>query len=173
MKHSFLLISLFAGLTLGACRGRALTGEEERPATAENGASNKTFLRSFTYTQIYAGADGETHFREVSVALVPTVTAPPAQAVNVSAEQAATTTRFAAFEPHWGDYDRENNILHRISSRRFISVISGNIWVKTSDGETRQFKSGEVLEALDTAPAKGHITWVGDKPAVALYSNHP
>jgi hypothetical protein len=172
MKRSFVFISLFAGFTLVACSGRTLTKKEENATSAKNRASGNISLTSFVYTQIYADANGETHFREINVALVPTVTAPPAQAVNVSAEQPATTTRFAAFEPHWGDYDRKNHVFHTISSRRLISVISGNIWVKTSDGETRQFKSGDVFEALDTLPAKGHTTWVGDEPALALYSNH-
>jgi len=168
----FVLVALVAGFTLAACSDRALTGKEEHTSTTHNAAAVNKSLTSLMYTQIYADENGKTHFREVNVALVPTVTAPPAQAVNVSGEQPATTTRFAAFEPHWGDYDRQNNVFHTISSRRFISVISGNIWVKTSDGETRQFRSGDVFEALDTAPAKGHTPWVGDEPAVALYSNH-
>ena len=171
MKRCFAQITLLAVFACAACNRGTISKNRSTPVATN--PSSKTDLKTLTYTQIYADANGETHFRAVDVALVPTVTAPPAQAVNVSAEQPATTTRFAAFEPHWGTNDRDNHVLHPVSSRRFVSLISGNIWVKTSDGETREFKAGDVVEVLDTAPAKGHTTWVGDEPAIALYSNHP
>ena len=98
--------------TTAACNRGALTQSREEPARLEKRVSNNTNLTSLTYTQLYADANGETHFRDITVELLSIVTAPPAQAVNVSGEQPATTTRFAAFEPHWGDHDRENHVLH-------------------------------------------------------------
>jgi hypothetical protein len=134
-------------------------------------ASEPEIPKTVTYTQIYATADQETHFRNVTVKLISTPI-PPTQPVGFSAEEPATTIRFASFPAHWGDYDRENNILHTPSSRRFISLIQGNIWIKTSDGETRRFEPGNVVETLDYAPSKGNLTWVGGEPAFALFSNH-
>ena len=65
-----------------------------------------------------------------------------------------------------------HNVFHAVSSARFVTVRTGVIWVKTSDGETRRFQRGDILEVLDVAPSKGHIAWVGDEPVAALYSNH-
>jgi hypothetical protein len=87
--------------------------------------------------------------------------------------QQATTIRHAAFPPHWGVHDRDGNAFHHASSRRFVTIRRGIVWIKVSDGETRRFQAGDVVEVLDVAPSKGHITWVGDEPVIALYSNHP
>jgi hypothetical protein len=45
--------------------------------------------------------------------------------------------------------------------------------MRASDGETRRFQPGDIVEVLDVAPSRGHITWVGDEPVAALFSNHP
>jgi len=124
-----------------------------------------------SHTQIYASPDGETHFREVVVPLTRIAAAPPAQPVAQSDLQPATTIRHAVFEPNWGAYDRDNNVFHTPSSRRFASVRRGVMWVKASDGQTRKFQAGDILEVLDVAPSKGHITWAGPEPVVALFSN--
>jgi hypothetical protein len=139
-----------------------------RPAAAHDGP-----LHEVTYTQLYATPDGETHFKEVRVPLAMAVTAPPAQPIAQSAVVPATTVRHAAFPPRWGVADRDRNVFHNASERRFISIRSGVTWIRTSDGETRRFDRGDLLEVLDVAPSKGHITWVGDEPAVVLFSNHP
>jgi hypothetical protein len=126
-----------------------------------------------TYAQVYATPDGETHFKDVTVPLASAVTAPPAQPIAQSSAQPASTIRHAAFPAGWGVSDRDRNTFHNASERRFISVRKGVLWIKVSDGETREFHAGDVIEVLDVAPAKGHITWVGGEPAIALFSNHP
>ena len=126
-----------------------------------------------TYAQVYATPDGETHFKDVHVPLTSAVTAPPAQPIAQSNAQPATTIRHAAFPAHWGASDRDRNVFHNASERRFISVRKGVLWIKVSDGETREFHAGDVIEVLDVAPARGHITWVGAEPSIALFSNHP
>ena len=141
----------------------------KQPTTAP-GAPMATEL---TYPQVYAASDGETHFREVRVPLTSEASAPPAQPAAQSALQKATTIRHAVFPAHWGAGDRDRGVFHPASSARFVTVRSGVMWVKTSDGETRRFQRGDVVEVLDVAPSKGHISWVGDEPVVALFSNHP
>lgn len=126
-----------------------------------------------TYVQLYAAPDGETHFREVGVPVTLEAVAPPAPAYALSPLESATTSRHVVFPAHWGTGDRDRGILHNASSKRYIAVRSGTMWIKASDGETRQFKAGDVLQVLDVAPSKGHVTWIGDDPVVALYSNHP
>jgi hypothetical protein len=115
------------------------------------------------------GQDGETHFREVKVSLTPTAATPPAQPYPQSTLQSATTIRHVAFEPHWGIYDRDHGIFHNASSARFVTIRHGVMWLRASDGETRQFRAGDVVEVLDVAPSKGHITWIGDEPVIALF----
>jgi hypothetical protein len=126
-----------------------------------------------TYIQLYAASDGETRFRQVAVPLKPVDSSPPAQPSAQSELQPATTIRHSIFQPNWGTDDRDHNVFHNPSSRRFVTVRQGTLWVKASDGETRQFRAGDVVEVLDVAPSKGHITWVGTEPAIVLYSNHP
>jgi len=125
------------------------------------------------YWQLYASLDGETHFRKVIVPLKETQSAPPAPPYAESEPQPARTIRYAAFPAHWGASDRNHNIFHNASGRRFISVHRGVAWIKTSDGHVQRFRAGDIFEVLDVAPSKGHITWVGDEPYVVLFSDHP
>lgn len=143
-----------------------------RPQAAQPLKSG-SMVTEVTYTQLYVGSDGETHFREVKVPVSPVASAPPAQPFPQSALQPATTIRHVVFPAHWGVPDRDSGLFHPASGRRFITVRSGVLSIKASDGETRRFAPGDMVEVLDIAPAKGHITWAGDEPAVALFSNHP
>jgi len=126
-----------------------------------------------THWQLYPTPDGETHFREVRLAVTESQPAPPAPPYGESAPQPATSTRYAAFAPHWGVADRDHNVFHNATARRFISVSRGVAWIKASDGGTRQFQPGDIFEVLDVAPSKGHILWVGDSAYVVLFSDHP
>ena len=128
---------------------------------------------TISHTQVYSTTDGETHFREATVALTLIAAAPPAPAAAQSELQPATTIRHAVFPANWGIDDRDRAVFHAASSRRFVTIRSGVMWVKVSDGETRRFQKGDVIEVLDIAPSKGHITWVGNEPVVTLLSNHP
>ena len=125
-----------------------------------------------TYPQLYTSADGETHFREVRVPLTTVDSAPPSPPSAQSELQPATTIRHAAFPANWGTSDRDRGIFHNASSARFVSVRRGALWMRTSDGETRRFQAGDVVEVLDLAPSKGHVTWAGDEGSAVLFSNH-
>ena len=126
-----------------------------------------------SHTQIYATTDRETHFREAKVPLTPIASAPPAQPAAQSELQPASTIRHAVFPANWGIDDRDRAVFHAASSRRFVTIRSGVMWIKVSDGETRRFQKGDVIEVLDSAPSKGHITWVGPERVVTLLSNQP
>ena len=158
----------------------ACTGPASAPTTSEN---SQTTLPSavksdasglpieISHPQLYATPDGHTHFKEVPVPLTMVASPPPGQPTAQSSVQSATTIRHSAFQPKWGIYDRDHNIFHNPTSQRFVTVRTGELWVKASDGETRRFQAGDVFDVLDVAPSKGHITWVGDEPVVVLYSN--
>jgi hypothetical protein len=163
-------IVVLAGI--GACGGLSSRAQTATVHSAGTDAEVPGMPREATYVQVYATPDGETHVKDVHVPLAAAVTAPPAQPIAQSGVQPATTIRHAAFPPRWGVSDRDRNVFHNASERRFISFRSGVAWIRTSDGDTRRFQAGDLLEVLDIAPSKGHITWVGDQPAIVLFSNH-
>ncbi len=166
---AFLVVSVGAYVLRAGAAGRQAVRPQPAPDTI---LKNATPLE-ITYPQVYVASDGETHFRDVTVPLTSETTAPPAQPIAQSAAQPATTIRHAAFPPHWGVVDREHGIFHNASGARFISIRRGVIWIKVSDGDTRRFQAGDVVEVLDVAPSRGHITWTGDEPVIALFANHP
>ena len=171
--HTVALVAASVGLLVGASgfMKAAIQSEAIQPAT-KAAVGKDVMPTEVTYPQVYATPDRETHFRVVSVPLRSEATAPPAQPVPQSEIQPATTIRHAAFPAGWGVYDRDHGIFHNPSSARFVTVRRGAGWIRTSDGETRRFQAGDVVEVLDVAPSKGHIFWVGDEPLIALYSNH-
>jgi hypothetical protein len=168
------LVVASVGLSGGAysLRINAMHLQAVRTQPTREAAKKAAMPTELTYPQVYVTSDGETHFREVRVPLTSETTAPPAQPIAQSELQAATTIRHAAFPRNWGVYDRDHGIFHNASSARFITIRRGLVWIRTSDGDTRQFRAGDVVDVLDVAPSKGHITWVGGEQAIALFSNH-
>jgi hypothetical protein len=169
-----LRIAALVGLFVGASSpiiGIHAQGAQSR--TIREAGRTDLMPTEVTYPQVYATPDGETHFREIRVALMVDRPSLPAQPVAQSALQPATTIRHIAVPPNWGVPDRDQKVFHSTSSARFVTVRRGVFWVRTTDGETRRFQAGDVFEVQDVAPSKGHITWVGDEGAIALFSNHP
>jgi hypothetical protein len=168
-----LVASLAAIIGVNGLRAGATGRQAVRAQPATDAIKQDAAPTDLIYPQVYVASDGETHFRDVRVPLTAETTAPPAQPIAQSVPQPATTIRHAAFPPHWGVHDREHDIFHNASGARFITIRRGVIWIKVSDGETRRFQAGDVVEVLDVAPSRGHITWTGDEPVLALFSNHP
>ena len=175
MKNIFTIHVVLVSVALsGSCVGRM--GEAQlgaRLSATGQGPKNGVMPTAITYHQVYVTSDGETHFREITVPVTTETTAPPAQPIAQSALQPATSIRHAAFPPRWGVNDRDHRVFHNASAARFITVRQGVMWITASDGQTRRFQAGDVVEVLDVAPSKGHITWVGDEPVIMLFSNHP
>jgi hypothetical protein len=144
------------GLSVGAAclKSAAIQAQAIQAPPTKEAVRNDVVPTELTYPQVYATPDGETHFREVTVPLRSEATAPPAQPVPQSGLQPATTIRHAAFPAGWGIYDRDHNIFHNPSSVRFVTVRRGIRWIRTSDGVTRRFQAGDVVEVLDVAPSK-------------------
>ena len=59
---------------------------------------------------------------------------------------------------------------HRRGSGSWRISWDGNVSITTTDGETRQFRTGDVVRVEDTSPCKGHITVVGDQPGFLMIS---
>jgi hypothetical protein len=167
---------VLAGLALVLATADTINSRARKASAAITTAQTEEHAgaqTAVTYWQLYPTADGETHFREVRVALTESQSAPPARPYGESARHPATSTRYAAFAAHWGASDRDHNVFHNATARRFISVSRGVAWIKASNGETRQFHPGDIFEVLDVAPSKGHILWVGDSAYVVFFSDHP
>ena len=121
----------------------------------------------YAYTRIACTADNESHFDTVTVDLAKVDAVPPALPFFVKASQASRAV-FAAFEAGWGSQDLKGRKFHPAPAPQYVVYLDGLMSVTTSDGETRQFNSGDVLRVEDTAPCKGHISVVGDRPAYTL-----
>ena len=61
---------------------------------------------------------------------------------------------------------------HPASRRQFVIVLSGTVEVETSDGQKRQWSSGEFFLA-DDAGSRGHRTRTIGGPARALFVHLP
>ncbi len=103
------------------------------------------------YTRIYAGPDGESHFDDVTVALVAKDFAPPTPLLNVSAPIPAAQFVFITLPPGW--YGQR----HLAPRRQYWVQIAGQMDVEVGDGEVRRFNPGDVV-LLDDVTGKGHVT---------------
>ena len=82
----------------------------------------------------------------------------------------ATRMVFAAFDAGWGADDLHGRNFHPAPAAQFVLYLQGIMSITVTDGETRQFRPGDVLRVEDTAPCKGHISVVGDKPSLTVVS---
>ena len=109
------------------------------------------------YTRVYTDENGETHFEDVEVELLPVDFAPPAPALNLSTFTEAKRFVFGNVPTGWfGDW-------HPAPKRQVFVYLSGKIEATVSDGEVRVFGPGSVTLLEDTT-GKGHTSRVvGDQ----------
>ncbi len=119
------------------------------------------------YVRLFAGPDGESHFEDVDIELIPTDFAPPAPLLNLSAFSPAARCGFLGAPAGWyGDY-------HPTPRRQFFFCLHGTFEGIASDGTTRQLGPGSVLLMEDTV-GKGHATRIiGDVDALAAVVQLP
>ena len=103
-------------------------------------------------TRIYAGADGESHFQE----LTPDEFA--AIANNIGPGDIAVGQRPPGW---WQDY-------HTAPRHQYVVFLSGGAEIEVASGEKRRFNPGDVLVAEDLT-GHGHIIRnTGEEPRVSL-----
>jgi hypothetical protein len=124
----------------------------------------------FTYTRIYCTPDTETHFENVTVQLSKTNVAPPASPLYAGGNRPVSSVLFVGGDPNLGTHDLKNRLNHPAPAAQFVVVLAGIFSVTTTDGDTRRFSAGDVVRVEDTAPCKGHITVVGDKPGLLMFA---
>lgn len=95
---------------------------------------------------LYADAEGETHFRDIEVDW-----AHEGLGGKLSARLPATGI---IFRETGGDYDLD---WHPAPRRQYIINLNAGVEITVSDGETRVIGAGEVLLVEDVA-GKGHLS---------------
>lgn len=116
-----------------------------------------------SYTRIYCTPDNESHFDTVTTDLSKVDAAPPALPFYAKGSP-ATRVAFAAFEGGWGAQDETTKKYHPAPAPQYVIYLAGQMQVTTSDGQSRQFRVGDVLRTEDLAPCKGHISVAGSTP---------
>ena len=119
------------------------------------------------YTRIYADENGESHYEDIDVGMVPQAYAPPAAPFSISAVGSATGVAFASFPVGWvGDW-------HPTPRRQYFVFLTGAFEGETSDGERRDYAPGSVALLEDTT-GKGHrARVVGDVDVLAVVVQLP
>lgn len=113
--------------------------------------------------ELYADAAGETHFRTATVAFESRDFSPPSPAIGVSADLKPTAAVFLETPPGW------DKVFHATPRKQLAVVLSGELTVTASDGETRRFGPGGCFVLNDAGETKGHLTQVqGATPVHAL-----
>lgn len=105
------------------------------------------------YHHLYADSGGESHWREVEVALEERVFAPPAKGIFISDADAARASLFLRLPAGW------NEPAHPTPKRQTLVCLAGAVDVTASDGETRRIGPGDVWRMEDRT-GKGHHTAV-------------
>ena len=105
------------------------------------------------YVNLFADADGSSHFRELVSELSSTEFAPRIPPLFLSSPIESHQVSFfgapAGWESDW----------HPSSGRHLFMVMSGEWEITASDGEVRTFSTGDVLLVEDTN-GKGHASRV-------------
>jgi hypothetical protein len=115
-----------------------------------------------TYVRIFSDSSGESHFADDQIDFKLADYAPPAAPMSVSDATPADGVAFLSSPSGWlGDF-------HPAPRRQFIFMLSGELEVEVSDGETRLFGPGAVLLVEDTV-GRGHVSRVvGDGRAYVV-----
>lgn len=143
----------------------AVTACGTAPTSPSNASSRDPSRMS--YTRIYCTPDNESHFGSVETELAKVNAAPPAMPFFAKGSQASRMA-FAAFDSGWGAQDLSARKYHPAPFAQYVVYLSGAMSITTSDGDTREFRAGDVLRVEDVAPCKGHISVVGEQPTHTL-----
>jgi hypothetical protein len=114
--------------------------------------------RTMTIIRLYTGADNQSHFEDVRIALKST-----GKIGFISELMKATGI---VFRETAGDYNYE---FHTAPRRQYVVNLEGEVEIEVGDGTKRILHSGEVLLAEDTT-GQGHISRaVAGKPRKSLF----
>lgn len=113
------------------------------------------------YVRIYAGADGASHFEDMSIETESSQVFPGLPPLGVAAPILTTSLRFIIFPGQFAGW--------RTAPRRQFVVFGSDVEIEVSDGEIRSFLAGTPLLFEDTE-GRGHDTrMLGNAESVALF----
>lgn len=116
-----------------------------------------------SYLRLFADADGESHFEELTVELEVTDFAPPSIPVYVASLFPATACGLIGSSADW-DGERAHPTPHR----QLLCTLRGAYEVTASDGTVHYFPVGSLL-LLDDTTGNGHRTRsIGDDAMLVL-----
>ena len=148
--HSSVFVSIVLSLGLAACATARLE---------QSASQNSSDPSRFAYTRLYCAPDSETRFESIVLDLAKIPAAPPAPPIYIiKGGLQAASVNFSAYEPRWGAEDLAKGLYHPAPAPLFAVVLDGVMSIKTSNGETRRFREGDVIRVEDVAPCKGHIS---------------
>ncbi len=152
MRKHFLLAAGAAAALLGVF---ALVSAADTPRTG---------AQVFTYTHLYADAQGVSHFRDEQIRIDTPSPVPGASEQRLAAHVLSTGPGATLLYLPRGA--RED--WHRAPRRMYLIALSGMSEVTASDGEVRRFGPGTVV-LMDDLTGKGHVTRsVGNADHIAL-----
>lgn len=107
--------------------------------------------RKIPVSRLYNDESGESHFIDEMLEVTAANFAPPAPPIYVSAGTPAKQVVYLFLpEGYVGDF-------HPAPRRQIMTLISGALESRASDGEVRHFRPGNTMLVEDTA-GKGHYT---------------
>lgn len=101
-------------------------------------------MNDYQVTRIYADANGDSHFEDISI--------PLRDAGKIGFLSEAQQVGKLIFRKVIEQYDYD---FHNAPARQYIALMDGEIEIETSAGEVRVFRPGDVLLVEDTT-GKGH-----------------
>ena len=104
-------------------------------------------------TEIYADAEGETHFRKVEIHMELCDFAPPSKPINLSADMPSTSSVFLTAPPGW---DKE---YHATPRKQLAVMLMGEATIAATDGDIVEVGPGDTV-LLNDQGSKGHLTQI-------------
>jgi hypothetical protein len=115
------------------------------------------------YIRLYADEEGESHFEDQAIDLVPVDFGPPAEPINHLQFLPVQQSFWLGAEMGWG-----GETPHPSPRRQILCTVLGEYAVTASDGSRRSFPAGTVLLAEDTW-GKGHSTTVTNEAGFLIF----
>ena len=128
------------------------------PAATASSPAGPTDPSVLKWVRLYCTPDNESHFETMSAALGPINFAPPASPIFIGGGGPASKIVFGGFEQNWGAADVQSGKTHPTPVVQWITVVAGSMVLKTTDGDSRVIRAGDVMHLEDVAPCRGHIT---------------
>jgi|SRR5262245_15718402 hypothetical protein len=116
------------------------------------------------YIRLYADENGESHFEDLEMVLVPVDFAPPAAPLHIAQFRPTARSLWVGAPAGWA-----GETPHPAPQRLIFCLLQGEYEVTASDGSVRSFPTGSVLLLEDTW-GKGHSTRITSPENVLIFS---